>query len=99
MYPSMHFDKLIGITGIHRALMPEGREMTPFGRGEPVSQVPKECFYLISRNPPIVQGELISGYLGCLLGFGKLEFPLDLTFCKCLNRFVMLISSLLLRNL
>jgi hypothetical protein len=46
VYSSMHFDMLIGITDIHRALMPEGREMAPFGRGEPVSQVSEGCWLL-----------------------------------------------------
>ena len=36
-------------------------------------------FYLTTRNPPKVQVKLISGYLECLLEFGKLECPLDLT--------------------
>ena len=27
-------------------LLPEGRERTPFGKGEPVSQVPEECWLL-----------------------------------------------------
>lgn len=36
-------------------------------------------FYLATRNPPKVQVKLISGYLECLLEFGKLECPLDLT--------------------
>lgn len=49
-------------------------------------------FYPTSKNPPIVQAKLISRYLDCLLEFGKLEFPLDLTFlnyllffCHCLS--------------
>lgn len=39
----------------------------------------KPGFYVISRNPPIVQVEFISGYLNYYLEFGKLEFSLDLT--------------------
>lgn len=35
--------------------------------------------YLTFRNSPTVHAGLISGCLGCLLGFGELEFPLDLT--------------------
>lgn len=35
-------------------------------------------FYLTPRNPPVVQVELIFGYLDCFLEFGKLEISLDL---------------------
>jgi len=35
----MSSDMLIGATGSHRSLLPEVREMYPFGREEPVSQV------------------------------------------------------------
>lgn len=45
----------------------EVREMTPLGRQEP------------KENPPVVQVEPISEFLGCPLEFGELEFPLDLT--------------------
>lgn len=36
-------------------------------------------FYLATRNPPVVQVEIISGYMDCLLELGELEFPLALT--------------------
>lgn len=38
------FDVLIGVTGNQMSLLPYIREMTPVGRWEPVSQVPKECW-------------------------------------------------------
>ena len=43
------------------------RGMFPFGSRELVSQVSEDaCLSLTTRNPPTVQLELISGYLGCL---------------------------------
>lgn len=59
MEASIGFGKLVGVTGSHRSLLPEGREMTPFVRWEPVSRVPVECWLLSNfRNTPIVQDEL-----------------------------------------
>lgn len=56
------------------------REMTPFGRREQIHKfLRNDGFYLLARNPPIVQVVFISGYLSCLLEFGELEFPLYLT--------------------
>lgn len=63
----MIFDMLTGTTGSHLSLLIEVREMTPFQRWEPAG------FYLTARYPPIVQVELISGYLHCFLEFGELR--------------------------
>lgn len=54
--------------------------LTPFGRWEPSSLVPKE-YWILSKCqiPLIVKVELISGYLKCIFEFGELEFPLELT--------------------
>lgn len=55
----MCFDVLIGTMGSHMSLLSEVKEMIPFGRGEPVSQIIEECcLYLKARNPPIAQVEL-----------------------------------------
>jgi hypothetical protein len=34
-------------------------------------------FYLVTRNPPVMQFELISGPMGCFLEIGGWKFPLD----------------------
>lgn len=60
-----------------RALLPEVRKMTPFSRWELVAQVPEDFWLLSPRNPPVVHGELISGYLDCYLGFGELGSDRD----------------------
>jgi len=41
----MSFDMVIGTTGSHLSLLPL-REMTLFGRGEPASPIPEECWFL-----------------------------------------------------
>lgn len=65
-------------TGSHSSLLSEGRETSPFGRGEPVSQVLRNAgFYVTTRNP-LVQVDPIPGSLDCLWGLG-LEFLLDMT--------------------
>lgn len=38
----------------------------------------RNAVFYLTRNPPTDQAELISGYLNCLLEFGKLNFPLNL---------------------
>lgn len=78
---SMSFDMVIGTRESNLSLLPVIREMFPLGREEVASQIflRNAGFYLITRNPPIAQVEPISRYLECLLGFGELEFPLDLT--------------------
>lgn len=43
------FDMLVGATGTHISLLPEVREMSPFGRWEMVLQVPEE-FWLLSNH-------------------------------------------------
>lgn len=68
----MCFDIQLGNIGSYISFLPEVREMTLLVEGSAV-------FYLTARNPPIVRVELISGYVDCLLHFGELEFPLDLT--------------------
>jgi hypothetical protein len=40
----MASDMLEGATGSHMSLWPEGKEMTPFGRWELVSQAAEEAF-------------------------------------------------------
>lgn len=53
--------------------------MSPFGRWEPASQVLRNVvFYLRTRNPSMVQIELLSGCWDSLLEFEELDFPLDL---------------------
>lgn len=60
----MGFDMLIGTTGSHLLLLPEVREMTAFGRGEQVSQVPVDCWLLsYCQESSVVQAELISSYM------------------------------------
>lgn len=44
----MRLDKLIEATGSPMSLLPKVREMTPFGRGEPASQVPEERWFLFN---------------------------------------------------
>lgn len=39
-------DMLTGTTGGQMSLLPEVKEMTPFGRWEPVSQIPEKCWLL-----------------------------------------------------
>lgn len=43
-----------------------------------ISFVRNACFYLTTRNLPVVQIRAISEHLDCLLDLGGLEFPLDL---------------------
>lgn len=76
---SSAFDMLIGSPGGHMSLLSEVREMTPFGRWEPVflSSRGTLAFYLTTRNSPRVQLEFDSGSMDCLLE-RKLEYPLDL---------------------
>lgn len=75
----MSFDVLISTTNDHLHLLPEVREMIPFGREELASQVPKECCLLSNCQKSPAQVEFISGSLYCLLEFGDVEFPCDLT--------------------
>lgn len=73
---SMSFDMLIA-TGSLSSLLSEVREMSPLGRGEPVSQVLRNAgFYVTTRNP-LVQVDPIPGSFG--LGLGGLEFLLAMT--------------------
>lgn len=63
--------------------LPEVRIMTPFGRGKPASQVPKERWLFSNdQTSSFSSSLLISRYLGCLLGSGQLEFSLDPTVSK-----------------
>ena len=62
------------------SLLPEVREMTLLADGNWFHKFLSNAgFYLTARNPPVVQFEPISEYMDCLLEFGELEFPLDLT--------------------
>lgn len=71
---------LICAIGSHVSLLPEGREMTPFGIWQWFYKfVGNAGFYLIARNHLIVQFELISLYIDCLLELEELGFSLDLT--------------------
>lgn len=56
--------------GSHMCLLPQVREMTHFGIWGLVSQVPGEycLFSLATRNPPIVQLEIISRYTNFQVG-------------------------------
>lgn len=66
------------VNGEPHVPLSEVRELTPFGRWELVSQVAEEAgFYLKAINLPIDQVELISGFMNCLLEFGKLGVFLD----------------------
>ena len=66
----MSFHMLIGATGIcqlenHMSFLPEVRKI-PSG-GNLVSKFPRNAdFYVTTRNPSIVQLELISRYMECL---------------------------------
>lgn len=52
--------------------LPEVREMSPFSRGEQALKFLRNSgFYVASRNPSVLQTELVSGYLDSLS-----EFPL-----------------------
>ena len=77
----MRSDMLEGATGSHMSLLPEGREVTPFGIWKPALQVPKKCWLLSNHQKssysPI--GAPSFGYLDCLLESGHVEFPLNLT--------------------
>lgn len=64
-------------------LLPDVREMTPFGREE-LAFLRSAGFYLTRENPFVVLLELIPGYLICLLEFWELAFPLVLTFLPLL---------------
>lgn len=76
----MSSDMLIGTTSCQKSFPPAVREMTPFGRGNQHHKFLRNAsFYLTTRNPPTVRVGPIFVYLDCLLEFGKLEFPLDLT--------------------
>jgi hypothetical protein len=46
----MSFDVLIDTTRSHMSLLPVVREMTPFGRWEPISQIPKEHWLLSNQK-------------------------------------------------
>lgn len=46
----MHFDMLTGTTGSCRCLWSKAREMIPFVRGEPASQVPEGCWLLSNHQ-------------------------------------------------
>lgn len=66
----------------YKSLLPEVMEITPFGRGNQIRlcKFPRNAsFYLSPLEISVVQLELISRYLICLLEFGELGFPLDLT--------------------
>lgn len=71
---------MLTATGSLSSLLSEVRKMSPFGRGELVSQVLRNAgFYVTTRNP-LVQADPIPGSLdGRLLGLGGLEFLLDMT--------------------
>lgn len=81
---SKPFDMLTGATVSPVSLLCKVREMAPFVRGKPASQVPEDCRLLSSHQR--------SSYsLGALpFESGELESPLDLTiisqgsFCLCL---------------
>lgn len=70
---------LIGATSSLMSLLPEGSEMTLFGKWGLVSQVPEKFWHFSNARNPIVPLELISGYTACPLESGELEFPLGLT--------------------
>lgn len=63
----------------HISTLTTVREITPLGKYDQASQVPGECWLLSDKNLLMVLSTLVSGYLDCLLEFGGLEFPLDLT--------------------
>lgn len=54
-----------------RTLLADGNQFQKFLRGA--------GFYLNHQKFSCSSAELISGYLNCLLEFGELGFPLDLT--------------------
>jgi hypothetical protein len=62
---------LVGTTDDHLSLLSEIKEITSFGSGRQLHRFLRYGFYLTPRNPPIVQD--------CLLEFGEMGFPLDLT--------------------
>lgn len=64
----MSLGRLIGTTGRPAFLLPAFRKF-PRNAG----------FSLTVRIPPTLGVESISGYLDCLLEFGEMEVPLDLT--------------------
>lgn len=71
---------MICAIGSHVSLLPEGQETTPFGIWQWFHKfVGNAGFYLIARNHLIVQFELISLYIDCLLELEELGFSLDLT--------------------
>lgn len=53
-------------TASHIPLLPEAKEMTPFDRQRTCEFLRSAGFYLTSRNPSVVQVELVSGYMHCL---------------------------------
>ncbi|XP_055484706.1 peptidyl-prolyl cis-trans isomerase A-like [Psammomys obesus] len=78
MEASIYFDKPIGATGSHMSPLP-GKSLLLVGGNTFQKFLMKADFYLVIRNPPIVQIELISEYLDYVLKFGELELPLELT--------------------
>ena len=65
----------VALAVLELSLLQEVREMTPFVRWELATQVPGECrLYLTARNPSVVQVELMSRYLDCLLEMGNWNF-------------------------
>lgn len=64
------------------ALLPEAKEMSPFGRWEPVSKVSEVCWFLSKGqksiySPAWAKPRLISGHVHCLLESGKSVFARD----------------------
>lgn len=61
-------------------LWSELKEMTSFGIGKQFHKFLRNAGFSLTagNSPPIVQAELISWHLNCLLEFGELEFPFNL---------------------
>lgn len=78
----MDLDRMFGqcLLESYKSLLPEVKKMAHFGRGNRLYKFLRNVsFSLTTRNPPKVRLPLTSRYLGCLLDFGDLEFPLDVT--------------------
>lgn len=69
-----------GPTGNCISLLPEVGEITPLGRGYPVTHIPEKFWLLSNGQKPSCSPELSS--VDCLLKSGELEFPLDLTLLR-----------------
>lgn len=75
---SMSFDMLIA-TGSLSSLLSEVREMSPLGRGEPVSQVVRNAGFSVTTRNPLVQVDPIPGSFGLGLGGTGVSFGCDIT--------------------